>query len=189
MKKVICSLILIFSCFGAFSGVILKGSISGLAPTFQNDYNCFDEEQPSSFDFMFCPLTGVEISGLWESKSDEETPLKMIYGANFGYEVTAFYLDGVIGFNKVLKELNNCNLELSVAGLLGPAMGLFYGIMYLDAGIEGNLYFVPKDRTGFFGGIGISDKDLLEIAFYKNYGCTLQNFNIIKVNLTCGLRF
>lgn len=187
MKKWICSLILLLCCFNVFSNAILKGSVSGLAPFFQNDYNNFDEQNSSVFNCDFCPITGLELSALWEFKSKEATSFKMICGLNFGYEVTAFYLDGVVGFNKILSDMKKCNLELSVAGLVGPAMGLFYGIMYLDFGIEGNLYFVPKSRKGFFGGIGLSDKDLFKLSLYENNSYSILNFNMIRINLTCGI--
>lgn len=184
MKKLICGFIISFCCFSCFSNVILKGTISGLTPVFQNHYYSIDEQKTSKLEFNFDPFAGLELSALWETKSEDSTSFKMIYGIDIGFEVTAIYIDAVIGFNKILTELNNCNLELSVVGLIGPAMN---GLTFFNTGVEANLYFVPKIRKGFFGGVGISDKDLLKLPFYENNFFNIFNFNMIKVNLSCGI--
>lgn len=189
MKKIIISLVLTGLCFSAFANIFIQQDVKGVGSFFDIDHDCFDLETPDSFSTNFTALAGSCITAAWEFNSkDTEAPVHFFAGFDVGIVYVGGSLAPVAGLTWDLAKIGNCNLSLMASVEVGGAFALLGGIFLLEQN-NLDLIITPKDRRGFFGGIGLTNINMPDLRIYHDYGYTLTNMGYFGGRILAGYRF
>lgn len=193
MKKsiLIVAILSIFTFFG-FAGVYLNSDMTGFGGYFGVDYDCFAEGKKLTVTPQWEIFGGASMGLGWEFDTrDTELDNHWYAGVNTGFEMVGLSFAGVGGFTHKLGEFGPFRMELDTSLKVGTIIPIvtsglvYYG--YVNPSVD--VILMGKKRTGFFGGLGISNINFFTGKTYKNYGVIFDGNSIIQLHANIGVRF
>ncbi len=189
MKKLIIGIIFACVCFSASASVFVQTDANVCGAFIIHRHDCFDEIQKNVFDSEFNTFNGCSVASGWEFNSKEtDASLHCFTGFDAGFDYYGFSLMPVLGINWTCLKLGNCNMELSGTAAAGVTAGIF-GDYYFTSQVSLDLIFCKNSRKGFYGGIGVTNLNIPDGKYYKDYGLVYTNTAYLGPRMILGVRF
>lgn len=188
MKKILVSLLVLLSSSGLFADIFVQQNVT--APTLCNDLYLdwdFMFDNVNFYDNLyFSPVDSLSLGVFYEF--DSGSTVHPFAGGEMGVYYYGFGILAGGGANITLVHADNFNFELNCSGNAGYLLDLFGG-SHLITKVDCNFLFMPESRKGFFGGIGISNKNIIDMDIFWSQEIFLNMHTTLGFNLSAGYRF
>lgn len=188
MKKSLLLICLLFSITSfSFADIMFQSDLETASGIFIYEKNCFDYEEPDIFYPGFIPVSGFNLSAIYEFNTRDLSDWHYFTGLNVGFELLGIDFSLLGGFSYKLTEFNRTRMELTTTLGLGYEFLIFGPSMFYTQ-LSADLIFCGASRIGLYGGIGIANYSILNLSNYREFGWKNMILDSICLRLVAGLR-
>ena len=169
-----------------FANIIFDFDVSGLTGTYMKVTNPFLENE-DSIDKDFLPISGLELSILWEFNSDEVKPVHFATGLTSGI-VAGLLFSIPVYVNYTFFQNDKICIDFQTLFSAGIVIDVFYYVHpYMN--ICSGFTIMKSTRKGLFASLGLNNENSFYYNIYKGAGTEKQIVSALGFQLGLGIRF
>jgi len=179
-------MILFFLASSLFANIIIDFDVSGITGVLIKETNPFLEGE-DSIEKEFVPLSGLELSILWEFNSSVAKPVHFATGLTSGI-VVGLLFSVPLYINYTIFQNDKICIDFQTLFSAGIVIDLFYYVHpYIN--ICPGFTIMKSTRKGLFASLGLNNENSFYYNIYKGVGTEKEIISGLDFQLGLGVRF